>query len=49
VYGERLNKLRIFIGALLNPNKAILLNIVIITLILVKARIISLYGLYGKS
>ena len=36
-------------GALLNPDKAILRNIVIITLILVEARIISLYGLYRKS
>jgi hypothetical protein len=36
-------------GALLNPDKATLRNIVIITLILVEARIVSLYGLYGKS
>ena len=46
---ERLNELRIFVGALLDPDKATLRNVVIITLILVEARIVSLYGLYRKS
>ena len=36
-------------GALLDPDEATLRNVVIITLILVEARIISSYGLCGKS
>ena len=36
-------------GALLNPDKATLRNVVIITLILIEARIVSSYGLCGKS
>jgi hypothetical protein len=37
------------VGALLKPDKAPLRNVGIIALILVEARIVSLYGLYGKS
>jgi hypothetical protein len=37
------------VGALLKPDKAPLRNVGIITLILVEARTVSLYGLYGKS
>ena len=36
-------------GALLDPDKATLRNVVIIVLILVEARIVSSYGLCGKS